>query len=294
MTRGDHETGRPADRQNADRSQGQSATTAARRRSHLQRAGVIWCPNWLHSPTATTQSLRPPGPSGTANSGEAAEANDRAVTHYRNTDRMTSANPQNGRINVNDHKRAITNASSLDGAESNTMSFPEIVAKLMQEGFEGYAIDFRRARAIYICPTAIASKRRRTSSIAPSRRLLTRHAFKPPSKKRSNLCRATPFGFCKKAALAGCAGYVVSFSGPPGCFHSAEPPRPTWNTFRIRRTATPALSRPHCMQHPLYLQSFRGRDRGDFEFVARRWPIFSRSHFRGSEWCSRHTATSLS
>jgi hypothetical protein len=40
----------------------------------------------------------------------------------------------------------------LEGAEGNTMTFPQIVGALMQEGFEGYAIDFRRGTATYYSP----------------------------------------------------------------------------------------------------------------------------------------------
>ena len=39
--------------------------------------------------------------------------------------------------------------SCLLAAENDTMTFPEIVQTLIQEGFESYAIDFRRGRAIY-------------------------------------------------------------------------------------------------------------------------------------------------
>jgi uncharacterized protein YbcV (DUF1398 family) len=37
----------------------------------------------------------------------------------------------------------------LEGAESGAMTFPQIVGTLVKEGFEGYAIDFRRATATY-------------------------------------------------------------------------------------------------------------------------------------------------
>ena len=37
----------------------------------------------------------------------------------------------------------------LRGAEDRTMTFPQIVGTLMQEGFESYSIDYRRAKAIY-------------------------------------------------------------------------------------------------------------------------------------------------
>jgi uncharacterized protein YbcV (DUF1398 family) len=114
---------------------------------------------------------------------------------------------------VNDHKRAITKAC-LDGAESNTMSFPEIVAKLMQEGFEGYAIDFRRARAIYYMPdgdSIEAPTHKLDSPIAPT---FDAARIQAAIKEAQQLVPGyTYLGFCKKAALAGCAGYVVSFSG---------------------------------------------------------------------------------
>lgn len=37
----------------------------------------------------------------------------------------------------------------LDGAESDTMTFPQIVQTLLQAGFDGYAVDFRSATATY-------------------------------------------------------------------------------------------------------------------------------------------------
>ena len=46
---------------------------------------------------------------------------------------------------------AITQAC-LRGAEDGTKTFPEIVAALIEAGFEGYAVDFRRATAIYYRP----------------------------------------------------------------------------------------------------------------------------------------------
>jgi len=42
--------------------------------------------------------------------------------------------------------------SCLLGAENDTMTFPEIVQTLIQAGFESYAIDYRRCRAIYYLP----------------------------------------------------------------------------------------------------------------------------------------------
>jgi len=40
----------------------------------------------------------------------------------------------------------------LHGAEDNSMTFPQMVGTLMNEGFESYAIDYRRANATYYRP----------------------------------------------------------------------------------------------------------------------------------------------
>ena len=94
------------------------------------------------------------------------------------------------------------------------MTFPQIVGTLMQEGFEGYAIDFRRAVATYylrdgdnvelpthkidvpVAPTFDAPTVR--GAIKEAQQLAPGYSYK---------------GFCKKVVSAGCAGYIVSFSG---------------------------------------------------------------------------------
>ena len=52
---------------------------------------------------------------------------------------------------MNDQQKTIARAC-LEGAEGNTMNFPQIVGALMEAGFEGYAIDYRRATATYYLP----------------------------------------------------------------------------------------------------------------------------------------------
>ena len=42
--------------------------------------------------------------------------------------------------------------SCLRGAETGTMTFPEIVQTLTHEGFESYAVDLRRGRTVYYLP----------------------------------------------------------------------------------------------------------------------------------------------
>jgi hypothetical protein len=42
--------------------------------------------------------------------------------------------------------------ATLEGSESDTMSFPESVKLLTEAGFDGYAVDFRHTVRIYYLP----------------------------------------------------------------------------------------------------------------------------------------------
>lgn len=104
--------------------------------------------------------------------------------------------------------------SCMKAAEANTMSFPEIVGKLMEAGFESYAIDFRRTTATYYLPDG--------DSVAfETHRIDTGIADQLDVTKLSTAIREaqalapgyTYKGFCAKAKAAGCAGYMVSFPG---------------------------------------------------------------------------------
>lgn len=102
----------------------------------------------------------------------------------------------------------------LSGAEKNEMTFPEIVAVLMDAGFESYAVDFRRGTAAYYltCGDAIELPTHR-SDVAVT------HSFDPLALKNAireaqTLAPGYTYkGFCDKAKHAGCAGYMVSFPG---------------------------------------------------------------------------------
>ena len=100
----------------------------------------------------------------------------------------------------------------LRGAETNTMTFPQIVGTLMQEGFESYAIDFRRASATY--RTVTASWCRRTTEDVPIAPALDVSAVQATIREAQALAPGYSYaGFCAQVMRAGCAGYVVSLSG---------------------------------------------------------------------------------
>jgi uncharacterized protein YbcV (DUF1398 family) len=102
----------------------------------------------------------------------------------------------------------------LEGAESNSMTFPEIVGTLMQTGFESYAIDFRRATAIYYLPDG-------ESVVLPTHRSPVRiagafdiSAVQAAIREAQQLVPGYTYsGFCVKVMAAGCAGYIVSLAG---------------------------------------------------------------------------------
>ena len=111
--------------------------------------------------------------------------------------------------------RAQENAakSCLHGAENNTMTFPEIVQTLMHEGFESYAIDFRRNRAIYYLPDgqSVEYPTHHSASVAES---FDVSAIQAAIRDAQQLVPDYTYkGFCQKVVEAGCAGYVISFSG---------------------------------------------------------------------------------
>ncbi|HET6607358.1 MAG TPA: DUF1398 family protein [Rhodopila sp.] len=102
----------------------------------------------------------------------------------------------------------------LDGAESSGMTFPQIVGTLMQAGFESYAIDFRRASATYYRPngdSVVLETHREATAIAAA---LDTGTLQSAIREAQQLVPGYTYkGFCAKAMAAGCAGYIVSFSG---------------------------------------------------------------------------------
>lgn len=114
---------------------------------------------------------------------------------------------------MDDHKKSVAKAC-LEGAAENTMTFPQIVGTLMQEGFEGYAIDFRRARATYYMPDGDSIEVPTHGIDVAIAAAFDTISVQSAIKEAQQLVPGyTYLGFCNKVALAGCAGYIVSFTG---------------------------------------------------------------------------------
>ena len=104
--------------------------------------------------------------------------------------------------------------ATLEGSESGALSFPEGVRMLMQAGFDGYAVDFRRSTRTYYRPGGEALELQ--TEPAPA---LVAERFDTPVIEQA-LAEAQALapgysyrGFCAKVAAAGCAGYMVSIPG---------------------------------------------------------------------------------
>ena len=94
------------------------------------------------------------------------------------------------------------------------MSFPQVVGALMEAGFEGYAIDYRRATATYYLPDGKSVELEAhavSTPVAPTLDITLMQAAIREAQQQ--IAGYTYKGFCEKAASAGCAGYIVSFTG---------------------------------------------------------------------------------
>jgi uncharacterized protein YbcV (DUF1398 family) len=105
-------------------------------------------------------------------------------------------------------------ALCLNAAQQNTMTFPEIVQSLQRQGFESYTVDFRRSLATYYTPDGRSVTLATHVVKAPVAAALDSGALQAAIREAQQLVPGyTYLGFCEKAAAAGCAGYLVSFSG---------------------------------------------------------------------------------
>ena len=114
---------------------------------------------------------------------------------------------------MNDQQKTIARAC-LEGAEDSTMNFPQIVGTLMEAGFEGYAIDYRRATATYYLPDGKSIELAAHAVSTPVAPAFDTSLMQAAIKEAQQQVPGYTYkSFCEKAASAGCAGYVVSFSG---------------------------------------------------------------------------------
>lgn len=102
----------------------------------------------------------------------------------------------------------------LSAAEADAMTFPQVVGKLIEAGFEGYAVDFRRATATYYLPSGESVELTAHPDSTPVSPQFDETALQAAILEAQTLAPGYTYkGFCRKAKAAGCAGYFVSFLG---------------------------------------------------------------------------------
>lgn len=102
---------------------------------------------------------------------------------------------------------------TLEGSETDSMSFPEGVKLLIDAGFDGYAVDFRRSVRTYYRPDG-ETLELATAPTAPVAERFDADVVKAAIREAQvGAAGYTYKGFCAKVAEAGCAGYLVSFPG---------------------------------------------------------------------------------
>ena len=103
--------------------------------------------------------------------------------------------------------------ATLEGSESGGMTFPESVRILMEAGFDGYEVDFRRSTRAYYMPDGAAIELG-TQKNEPVAEKFNAAVIKEAIRAAQALVPGYTYkGFCAKVAGAGCAGYLVSLIG---------------------------------------------------------------------------------
>jgi len=104
--------------------------------------------------------------------------------------------------------------ATLEGSESGTMTFPQNLRILMEAGFDGYAVDFRRSTRTYYMPSGEVFELKTAPTSTPVAETFDASVVKEAIHEAQVLVLGYTYkGFCAKVARAGCAGYVVSVLG---------------------------------------------------------------------------------
>ena len=100
------------------------------------------------------------------------------------------------------------------GAETGTMTFPQIVGALIETGFEGYLADLRRGMVTYYLPDGESVEFPGTRPAMSAAAGFDAGVVKEAIREAQQMVPGYTYkGFCAKVAQAGCVGYQVSFPG---------------------------------------------------------------------------------
>lgn len=113
-----------------------------------------------------------------------------------------------------DAERISVAETCLHAAHDGSLSFPEIVGKLIAADFEGYTVDYRRNCQSFYLPDGDSV----TLDMQPSAGNVAAAFDATEVERLVRWAQAKPadysyIAFSEKAKAAGCAGYLVSFLG---------------------------------------------------------------------------------
>ena len=102
----------------------------------------------------------------------------------------------------------------LSAAEADAMTFPQIIGKLAEAGFESYTVDLRRASATYYLPSGDSVELPTHADNLQVDAQFNAEALQSAIREAQTLAPGYTYkGFCRKAKAAGCSSYMVSFLG---------------------------------------------------------------------------------
>jgi len=113
-----------------------------------------------------------------------------------------------------DAERITVAKACLQAAHDGSLSFPEIVGRLITAGFEGYAVDYRRNGQTYYLPDGDSL----ACEMPPSPGSVAEAFDAAEVERLVRWAQANPAdysyaAFSQRVKAAGCAGYLVSFLG---------------------------------------------------------------------------------
>ncbi|MBU2339809.1 MAG: DUF1398 domain-containing protein [Alphaproteobacteria bacterium] len=102
----------------------------------------------------------------------------------------------------------------LAAAYDGSMSFPQILGRLIECGFEGYAVDYRRGEQVYYLPDGSSTALPLPDAHGPVAAAFDSGAIAALVRWAQADASDYSYGaFSARACAAGCAGYLVSFPG---------------------------------------------------------------------------------
>ena len=113
-----------------------------------------------------------------------------------------------------DAPRIAIARTCLEAAHDGSLSFPEIVGKLIAAGFESYTVDYRRNTQTYYLPDGDSVMLDMPPSAGTIEAAFDAAAIEALVRwAQANRPDYSYKHFCEKLKAAGCAGYLVSFLG---------------------------------------------------------------------------------